>query len=412
MQADGLLQRAPLSARTNDHIIASIGGYVPGPTLIVIGSIHGNEPAGALAASRVASALEGKDFPIRGEVVFLTGNTRALARDVRFIDSDLNRHWTSENIKANKPGSITPPASSEDIEQRELLESLDRAISRAQGELYFLDLHTTSAEGKPFATVGDTLRNREFALKFPVTILLGIEEQLDGTLLEYVNDLGAITMGFEAGQHGSPSSVDNHEALIWIALVAAGCLRAEDAAGLDRHRALLDKASGGARIIEVRHRHAVGLEDDFEMAPGFENFQTVRRGQKLARDRHGEITARETGLVIMPRYQALGDDGFFLGREVKPFWLKLSRALRRLRVGDYMHLLPGVRRHREDDRILVVNTRLARLFPLQIFHLLGFRKRRWNGDVLEVSRRRYDLAGPDRWQRDGKSFSKTKDENI
>ena len=412
MQADALLQSTPFSDGTNDHIIESVTGAVPGPTLIVIGSIHGNEPAGALAARKVASALDGKDSLIRGEVVFLKGNLRALAQRVRFIDSDLNRHWTTENISRNRQGSITHPTCSEDIEQRELLEAINKTISRAQGELYFLDLHTTSAEGKPFATVGDTLRNREFALKFPVTILLGIEEQLDGTLLEYVNDLGAVTMGFEAGQHDNPASVDRHEALIWIALVAAGSMRAKDVTELSSHRALLDKASGGTRIIEVRHRHGVRPEDQFQMAEGFENFQPVRRGQPLAHDHQGVITARETGLVIMPRYQALGDDGFFLGREVKPFWLKLSRVLRRLKVGDYMHLLPGVRRHPTDDRILVVDTRLARLFPLQVFHLLGFRKRRWNGALLEVGRRRYDLNGPERRQGDNTRLSKTRDENT
>ena len=53
-------------------------------------------------------------------------------------------------------------------------------------EVFVLDLHTTSASGLPFATVGDTLRNRHFAQSLPVTILLGIEEQLEGTMLEYL----------------------------------------------------------------------------------------------------------------------------------------------------------------------------------------------------------------------------------
>ncbi|MGH9882173.1 MAG: hypothetical protein ACRD6N_12115 [Pyrinomonadaceae bacterium] len=55
-------------------------------------------------------------------------------------------------------------------------------------------MHTTSAHGVPFATVGDTLRNRKFALNFPTTIVLGLEEQIEGTMLEYVNNLRAVTM--------------------------------------------------------------------------------------------------------------------------------------------------------------------------------------------------------------------------
>jgi hypothetical protein len=41
-----------------------------------------------------------------------------------------------------------------------------------------------------------------------------------------------------------------------------------------------------------------------------------------------------------------------------------------------------------------MNTRIARILPLQIFHLLGFRRRRWIDKDLVVSRRSYDLAGP------------------
>ena len=381
---------------SDQHLIASIRGPLSGPTLIVVGSLHGNEPAGVLAAHRVVAALQRRRTLLRGEVVLLAGNTRALVRRVRYIDTDLNRHWAAANLSAVKSGDLLTGAKSEELERRELLELFEQASERARGELYFLDLHTTSAHGVPFVTLGDTLRNRRFALNFPTRIVLGLEEQIEGTMLEYVNNLGAVTMGFEAGQHDAPSSIDHHEAVIWIGLVAAGSLRREETPEFERSRTLLERASGGARIVEVRHRHAIAPSDEFRMEPGFENFRPVQRGQTLAQDRRGSVTAREAGLVLLPLYQKLGDDGFFLGREVKPFWLKLSAVLRHLRVGDYVHLLPGVRRQSEDGSSYTVNTRIARLLPLQIFHLLGFRKRRWSGDVLIVSRRRYDLVGPTR----------------
>jgi hypothetical protein len=157
----------------------------------------------------------------------------------------------------------------------------------------------------------------------------------------------------------------------------------------------LEKAKGGAGIVEVRWREAVAPEiDGFAMNPGFENFQPVRRGQILARNNKGEIRAPENGLILMPLYQKLGEDGFFIGREVAAFWLWLSGVLRRLNIGALMPLLPGVRRHPTDPMSLVVNTRVARFFPLQIFHLLGFRKRRWRDEHLIVSRRRHDTRSP------------------
>jgi hypothetical protein len=65
-----------------------------------------------------------------------------------------------------------------------------------------------------------------------------------------------------------------------------------------------------------------------------------------------------------------------------------------MRVGAVMHVLPGVRRSEQDPHVLEIDTAIARFFPLQIFHLLGFRKRRWVKNKLVVSRRRFDTAGP------------------
>lgn len=388
------LKPASQLAKPGEHLIASIRGSLPGPTLLILGGIHGNEPAGVLAACSVLRRIQERRADLRGEVVLLRGNTRALERKVRYIDADLNRQWTAANARKGASGKRDLPEMSELLERGELLVALREAVSRARGDVYFVDLHTTSAPGKPFATVGDTLRNRRFALKFPVTIVLGLEEQIDGTLLEYLNNLGAITMGFEAGQHEAITSVDHHEAVIWNATVATGNFRREDLAAFDHGRPLLERAGGGRRVVEVLHRHAIGPEDGFQMEPGFRNFQPVQRGQVLARDRTGEITARETGLILLPLYQTLGDDGFFLGREVKPFWLNLSALLRKLKLGHYIHLLPGVRRDPLNENFLIINTRIARILPLQIFHLLGLRRRRWIDKYLVVSRRAFDLAGP------------------
>ena len=96
----------------------------------------------------------------------------------------------------------------------------------------------------------------------------------------------------------------------------------------------------------------------------------------------------------MPLYQALGDDGFFLVLEVKRFWLKLSALLRKLKVGHYMHLLPGVRSDPLNENFLIINTHMPRILPLQVFHLLGFRRLRWTDKHLVVSRRCYDLMRP------------------
>jgi succinylglutamate desuccinylase len=384
--------KPPKSIAEGEHLIGKFIGDKCGATLIVVGSVHGNEPSGWLALRRISRQLENLREKLRGRVYLLAGNTRALGLGIRFADADLNRHWTPGNIiksKSNFPLKIV-----EDSEQRELMRFFDEVLQTAQAEVFALDLHTTSAMGAAFATVGDTIRNRSFAQKFPVTILLGIEEQLDGTMLEYLNNEGAVTLGFEGGQHDSSEAIENHEAIVWLALVNAGVLAAEDAPDLERQRQILARATGAGRIVEVRHREAVAPDDDFQMNEGFENFDEVKRGQVLARNRRGAIKAGESGLILMPLYQKQGNDGFFIGREIAPFWLWLSGILRNRKIADLMRFLPGVVRHPINAETFVVNTQVARFFPLQIFHLLGFRKRRWQENKLVVCRRRHDTRSP------------------
>ncbi len=385
----------PLIAE-GEHLIGAFVGKFDGPTLIVIGSLHGNEPAGAIALSNLSGWFSLRTDDLRGRVYFIAGNTRAISKKTRFIDSDLNRHWTPQNLSMVGTQEIALQA--EGVELTELDQLLDSILITAMDEVFVVDLHSTSADGMPFATVGDTLRNREFAQGFPVPILLGIEEQLDGTMLEYLNNAGAVTLGFEGGQHLSERTVHNHEALVWFALVNAGILDADQIPDFKDCQQRLEQICGRTRIFEIRYRHAINADSGFKMNPNFNNFDRVKKGQILATDRNGPVKAVESGLLLMPLYQKLGEDGFFIGREISWFWLWLSGLLRNIGLQKIMHVLPGVNRHPGDPATLDVDTRVARIFPLQVFHLLGFRRRRWKGNKLVVSRRRHDTDGPFKWK--------------
>ncbi len=381
--------------REHRRVVGSYGGTQAGPTLIVLGGIHGNEPSGVIASERVLEHLQNTRSPLRGTFVALTGNLQALERGVRFIARDLNRAWAEAQVAAAL--EAPEPHVAEVREQRDLHAALLEAVLASRGDVRFLDLHTSSADGPPFLTIGDTLRNRSFAMGLKLPVILGLEEQVDGALLEYMNNRGHVTMGVEAGRHDRDSSVDHHEAVLWLALEAAGMLETEHVPDRDRVDAVLERASRGIpRIVEVRHRHAVRPQDGFRMRPGFTNFTPVERGQVLADDARGPIRAPESGLVLLPLYQGQGDDGFFIAREIRPFWLRLSARLRGARMQSLIRMLPGVSPHPEIENSLVVDTRIARLYPLEVFHLFGFRKLRRDGTRLIVSRRRYDLEGPTR----------------
>jgi succinylglutamate desuccinylase len=377
------------------RILGRVTGERSGPTLIAMAGIHGNEPAGLQAVSRVVSRLQREGCCARGRFTAIAGNLAALRENSRFVDADLNRRWTPEIVGRLLAGPATDRHVAEDGEQRLLLGVLQEEVDASEGRLYFLDLHTSSADGPPFLTVGDTLYNRRFARGFPLPLILGLEEQVDGALLEYLNNLGFTTLGIEAGRHDRESSVDHIEAVLWIALCTAGLVEAARLPDFERLRqTLLEAGRPVPRIVEVRRRHAITGSESFRMEEGFGNFHPVREGQLLARDEHGPILAPERGRILLPLYQGKGNDGFFIAREVRGFWLGVSAMLRRLRLGRLLRLLPGVSRSGESGEVLVVDTRVARWRSLDIFHLFGYRKLRRTGPELTVSRRRFDLSPP------------------
>jgi succinylglutamate desuccinylase len=249
------------------RIVGKIVGDETGPSVIVMSGIHGNEPAGIKAAERVLQQLEANGAPrLRGRLVVLAGNLRALGENTRFIERDLNRQWTPAKVARIRAGE--GDGTIEESEQRELLALLEELIAESPPPLHFLDLHTSSADGPPFVTAGDTLRNRRFARKLPLPLILGLEEQVDGALLEYLNNLGVITTGVETGHHELQTSVDRHEAVLWLTLAAAGLLNDHASLDLKRcHRLLREAVRGIPRVVEVRHRHAIKAGDQFAIAP-------------------------------------------------------------------------------------------------------------------------------------------------
>lgn len=392
------------------RVVGRHRGDRPGPKVICLGGLHGNEPSGVIAVRRVLDTLERRKLPFCGELVGLAGNLAALRTDQRYLERDLNRMWTRELLaRALAPprveGVRAGPGSGHQAEWTELAElhaHLREEIDGQDREVYLLDLHTSSADGVPFACIGDTLRNRRFARPFPLPVLLGLEEQLDGSLLEYLNNHGLVTLGFEAGQHREAHSVDRHEAGIWIGLASAGCFPGPLPADVEQGRRLLADARGGLPAVsEILHRHGLRPNDGFRMHPGYENFTPVQAGEILAEDRAGLVRSPMRGRVMLPLYQGKGEDGFFVARRVRRFWLKLSALLRLARCEALLPWLPGVRRAPGDPETLLVDRRVARWYSLQIFHLFGYRKRRSEGDALVVSRRRFDLQPPESWRLDG-----------
>jgi predicted deacylase len=364
----------------------------PGPTLVVVASLHGNEPAGYHASRRIIQRLQETPVELKGRLSFVTGNRAALETGQRYIQLDLNRLWSSANLSKIRNGEVGEGDPAGLREAADLLPTVEQL--RGDGRNYVLDLHTTSGEAPPFTVLADSLANRKFGRALNLPVILGLEEQLDGTFLSVLESEGWTTCGCEGGQHDDPASIDHIEAVLWLAMAASGVL-ADPAslAEVKRSKSFLREVRAGlTRVFEVRYRHAITDFDRFVMRPGFASFSEVAAGQLVGDDGEGTVAIPESGRLLMPLYQAQGSDGFFLMRPVNRFWLVLSGIVRRLGAGSLAHLLPGVRRDPERQNALLIDQGTARWFALEVMHLLGFRRERVEGDILVVSRRPAELS--------------------
>ena len=357
------------------RIIGHLKGREEGPTLVFFGGIHGNEPSGVQALEKVFSELGPFQDQLRGNIIGIRGNIPALAKQRRFLENDLNRIWTQQGIDAICKKENTERT----VEETELVE-LHRLISGIidgkSAPFYFIDYHTTSSPTLPFITINDALINRRFARLFPLPVILGLEEYLEGPLLSYINEKGYVAIGFESGQHSTIEATENSVAFTWLALSFTGVLPENSQIEKERHlEQLRTAAKGDITFYEVTHRHIITKEDKFNMLPGFKSFDPIEVGTKLASHNGKQLKTDKNTIVFMPLYQEQGEEGFFLIRKIPKWILNLSASLRKLRMDRFLTWLPGIYWASPVKDQLMVDLRVARFLSKPIFHLFGYRSR-------------------------------------
>lgn len=372
-------QKTTLELANNPRIIGHIKGEFNGPTLIFFGGIHGNEPAGVRALQNVMHQLKQKPKRYRGTCYGIKGNLPALNKGVRFIDEDLNRIWSTDNIESE--GQINSSSSSEKKELLELFQIITGILRSNTPPFYFIDLHTTSGETEPFIVMNDSLLNRRFTQHYPLPVILGIEEYLSGALLSYINDLGYVSFGFESGQHRDVQAISVAENFVWYTLGLTGFMPMKKEALVDIKKQL-NQSHTPKRFFEIYYQHLIGQNEKFKMLPGFVNFQQVTKGITIADYKNEPIVLDKDRQIFMPLYQKKGNEGFYFIRGVPRIFLWLSKYLRKLKIDVLLVALPGVRWLSGKKEGLLLNKKVARFYAKAIFHLFGYRARELGKDHL------------------------------
>ncbi len=286
-------------------------GPVPAHTLVVfLAGIHGNETCGITALETVFSALAAQPAPVHGRVVGFRGNLKAIKAGKRYIEDDLNRLWADEFVNIACHHRHEHP-------EFEELAAIYHVVQSLQPDRYrqkiFLDLHGTSAENGIFTVVQDLAEAWPILNRLHAPVVMGLENGLLNTTVPFMHRHGFVSIAFEGGKIGEKASVQNHMLTIWQVLAHTGIVSENDIPSeVTDNRQLVDFAASLPDKLKLVYAHKIKEGDRFRMVPGFRNYDWVKPGDLLARDRHGEIRAQHSGYMLMPLYQEQGSDGFFI----------------------------------------------------------------------------------------------------
>jgi len=270
----------------------------PGPTLLFMGAIHGNEKCGTRAIRRVIREMKsGKIKLQKGSITFVPiANPAAYTKDVRFVEKNLNRIFKP----TKKPRSY----------EARLANELCRIVDRCD---VILDIHSTTAKGQPFIYLDfPTARNRALAKSLgpPVAVTgwpqlykkLGrSNEALDTpTYAAHQKKDGVL---IECGQHKDPASPK----------VAYGAIL-----NTMRHYGIIKGAAKTKRLIEIKISAGFFRKHTGDQLAGnWRHLDTVRKGDPIIRHVDKSVTkAPYNAYIIMPKSTArVGDDWLYLGRK-------------------------------------------------------------------------------------------------
>lgn len=369
------------------RIIGQYHGQSGGPMLVFTAGIHGNEVLSVQALQEVFKTLEAEKPSMKGSIIGLAGNLKAIESEVRYIDQDLNRLWLIEE---------NDPKVSEHREREELSEALSKLLAPHKGDVFIFDLHTTSSESSPFVMISDTLRNRELSRLIGVPIILGLLEHLIGMFIDATSRCGFPTVIFQGGSIGGKDTLLNHMGLIWKMLKSKCEL---DTTLVPESEAAINQLNSFGfpdkehEFHEIIYSHKIKKDTEFEMKPGYLNLQSVKKKEVMATSNGRDIKALFNGLIFMPLYQKHGAEGFYIIRRIASVWIELSRKLRLFKHHDKLHWLLGVKKINENPLTYMVDEQITFMWAIEVFHLLGYIKVRQEGPFLYMTRRE-DATNP------------------
>lgn len=303
-------------AATRHHLrVHQAHGLRPGPRLLVLGAVHGNEVAGTLGIQRVLAELDSGQLVLTRGSVTLVPVTNPLAYQ-------FERRTGERNLNRN----LRPTAVPQDFEDR-----IGNVLCPLlEGHDVLLDLHSFQGAGEAFVMIGPTDNSgalepfahaadearlaRHLGVRRVVDGWLGVYERgvarrraratHVGTVLdadpnygvgttEYMRSRGGWGMTLECGQHTDPQAPEVAYRAIHQTLALLGLAEVTLAPPRDDHEVL--------SLVDVTDR----LHADDRFVRQWASFDPVHAGEPVAVRHDGHILAAPAdGRIVFPNTRA------------------------------------------------------------------------------------------------------------
>jgi len=316
----------PLAGATTDSLrIHTFASLNPGPRLLVLGGVHGDETCGTVGIERVLAELDGGALQLlRGQLTLLpVANPLARRRLQREGERNLNRLFKPSEAPADYEGRVTNVLCPL-IERHDVL----------------LDLHSFQSEGEAFAMIGprdNTGPLEPFAraaeegllalhLGTPIVVegwldiyAAGLAQRSAGVAVdedaidfgrgtnEYIRNCGGYGVTLECGQHRDPKAPEVAWRAIRRALALLGM--AELPQGMP---AAPPSPPQLLRLASVTDR----LHEEDGFVRDWATFDAVQRGEPIGMRHDGTlVSAPDDGFIVFPNALALpGAEWFYFAR--------------------------------------------------------------------------------------------------
>jgi predicted deacylase len=267
-----------------------------GPSVLILGAIHGNEKCGSKAAQNLIAQIESGTLElVCGAVTFIPiCNPKAYDANQRYIDVNLNRvikqHDAPSLYEEHLANQITPIIAAHD---------------------FTLDLHSIHSKGSSFAFLDFPHQDAQgvCAVLGVETIITGwpdmYEDTDDATTLSFAHEAGKASVTVECGQHDAPKAVEVAQETILNTLKYYGIIAGQA------------KPTQHCSFVQAKHR--IVKENEGILGDGtinnIQHMRAVKKGEKVAEYSNGNIVkAPEDGVILIPFTEAqIGDEWFYVG---------------------------------------------------------------------------------------------------